>query len=334
VEKTVDVHESSQVAEVRRLVAEMAADLDMSQADLGRAALVATEACTNLVKYGRNGRATVSTYREGGACGIQLVAMDDGPGFADFDASSRDGHSTSGSLGIGLGAIIRVSDLFEVHTARGIGSVLLTRIAKDAVLPTARSGSLMVGGRSTPFPGEQACGDAWACAQAGRWQRLCVVDGLGHGPLAASAAGEAIGVFLGAGESATPAEIVTLAHAALRSGRGAVMAVLAIDTAAGQSVFAGVGNITGRLQVDGQTHHCISTDGVVGYNMRPVRDRPMPWGRSGIVMMATDGLGSRWSVARHADLLARHPALIAAVLHRDFARDSDDSTIAVAKEVP
>ena len=112
-EATLDVNETSQVAEVRREVADIAARIRLGENDRGRAALVATEAATNLVKYAKHGTVTVSAWTHGTANGLDIVASDRGPGFADFEASARDGHSTGGSLGIGLGVIQRSSDAFD-----------------------------------------------------------------------------------------------------------------------------------------------------------------------------------------------------------------------------
>ena len=331
-ETTLDVNEPSQVAEVRRLVADIGAGQGMSAADLGRAALVATETGTNLVKYARHGTVTVSAFTEGSATGVELVATDRGPGFADFQASARDGHSTGGSLGIGLGAIMRASDAFDVYTVEAQGSVFFSRIAKGGVLPAPQG--LGVAARSMPKRGQVECGDAWAFARAGRWQRLCVADGLGHGPLAASASAQAMEVFRAAGESDSPAAIIRRAHAALKATRGVVMGVVAIDSAARTACYAGVGNIVGVLNAGGQHHHLLSIDGVVGYNMRAARDQALPWAADGVAILASDGLSSRWNIARYPGLMQRHPALVAAVLFRDFARDNDDATVAVAMERP
>ena len=317
---------------MRRLVADIGARLALSPADLGRAMLVATEAGTNLVKYARHGTMSVSEFVQGGATGVQIVVADRGPGLPDFQASARDGHSTGGSLGIGLGAILRASDSFDVYTVEAQGLVLFSRVAKGGLL--APPEGLAVAARSAPKHGQVECGDAWAFARAGRWQRLCVTDGLGHGPLAASASAQAMEVFRSAPESDSPAEIIRRTHAKLKSTRGVVMGVVAIDAKARQAVFAGVGNITGMLYAGGQPHHLLSIDGVVGYNMRTARDHVLPWAGDGVVIMASDGLSTRWNVARYPGLLARHPALIAAVLYRDFARDNDDATVAVAMETP
>ncbi len=331
-EATLDVNEPSQVAEVRRMVAEVGARFGLTAVDLARAALVATETATNLVKYGKHGTVTVSGFVEGDTSGIDMVAADRGPGFADFQVSARDGHSTGGSLGIGLGAIMRAADAFDVYTVQAQGSAFFARIARGAQLPSA--GGLRVAARSAPKRGQIECGDAWAFCRAGRLQRLAVADGLGHGPLAASAAAQAMDIFRAAPERDSPAQIIKRAHAALKGTRGVVMGVAAIDAQARTALYSGVGNIAGILLAGGQSHHLLSIDGVVGYNMRDARDQVLPWARDGVVILASDGLTTRWNVARYPGLMERHPALVAAVLFRDFARDNDDATIAVAMERP
>jgi hypothetical protein len=55
------------------------------------------------------------------------------------------------------------------------------------------------------------------------------------------------------------------------------------------------------------------------------------WPRDGILIMHSDGLQSRWDLARYPGLLARQPALIAGVLLRDFRRDRDDASVLIMK---
>lgn len=330
-EKTVEVIEQSQVAEVRRLAAELGRAQGLNEADLGRAALVATEASTNLVKYGRKGRVTVDTFGEEGVAGVQFIAVDNGPGIADFPTAARDGHSTGGSLGLGLGVITRASDLFELYSLPGQGCALVSRVARQRVLPPAPRGRLEIGARRVAMPGQVECGDDWASARSGRWQRLCVVDGLGHGPLAASAAREAISVFGQSREADSPSEILNRCHQALRSTRGAVMAVVAIDTEAGALSFAGVGNINATVYSPAGPSHLLSTEGIVGYQMRTVRGVERPWSAADTLVMCSDGLSGRWNLARYPGLLERHPVLVASVLLRDFSRGNDDATVLVAR---
>jgi anti-sigma regulatory factor (Ser/Thr protein kinase) len=334
VETTIDVVEQSQVGQVRRLATDLGRAQGLTEEDIGRAALVATEMSTNLVKYGKSGTVTLSRYHEDGAEGLQLVAADKGPGFPDFAASTRDGHSTGGSLGIGLGVIMRASDLFDTYTRLDQGSAILSRVARDRVGPVVPTDSrLAVGSRQMPKSGEVECGDAWAHASCGRWERLCIVDGLGHGPLAAVAAQEAVAAFRTAPETHMPADIIQACHDALRSTRGAVMAVVAIDRDAGAFHFAGVGNIAGMLYSGISTNHLLSTEGIVGHRMRTVRTVERGWSAGDAVILSTDGLSGRWNASDYPGLLQRHPVLIASILFRDFARATDDATVVVARDL-
>ena len=331
-ETTLEVREASQVAEVRRLAAELGRAEKLSVEESGRLALVATEASTNLVKYGKRGTVTLTRYVDQAQRGVQLIAVDSGPGFADFLTASRDGNSTSGSLGIGLGVITRSSTFFDVYSVPGQGTAMVARVARGVLRKTVTSPSaFQFAARSTPMRGQVECGDAWSVRDFGKRQLVCLVDGLGHGPLAALAAQSAVSVFEAAGADETPNDIVMRAHLQLKDTRGAVMAVLALDHAAGSAEFCGVGNITAAIFRGSETQHLLSVDGTVGYRLRPVRSRLATWGSEAVAILYTDGVSGRWSPAKYPGLLARHPSLVASVLFRDHARDTDDATIVVAR---
>ena len=331
-ETTIEVSEASQVAEVRRVAAELARAEKMTEAECGRLALVATEASTNLVKYGKAGTVTVTRFAEGGQHGVQLVAVDRGPGFADFASASRDGLSTSGSLGIGLGVIMRSSTLFDVYSIPGEGTALLSRVAHGVARKTILAAPpFESAARSTPKKGQAECGDGWSVRDFGKRQRICVVDGLGHGPLAALASARAISVFEAARQEATPAEIVLQAHEELRDTRGAVMAVLSLDRDAGSADFCGIGNIAAAIHLGTDSKHLLSVEGIVGYRLRAARTHTVPWEPTAVAILYTDGVSGRWGPSKYPGLLSRHPSLIASVLFRDHARDTDDATIVVAR---
>jgi anti-sigma regulatory factor (Ser/Thr protein kinase) len=332
-ETTVEVVEQSQVGQVRRLALEFGRAQGLSEGDLGRAALVATEVSTNLVKYGKGGAVTLDRFFDEGSVGIQMIAVDDGPGFPDFPASLRDGHSTSGTLGIGLGAMLRASDLFDTYTGAGQGSAILSRVARDRLGPARSSARLALGWRRAAKDGQMECGDAWGHASSGPWERLCLVDGLGHGPLAAIASATALAVFRSAPESDTPEDIIRKCHAEMNTTRGAVMAVVAIHVAAGRLLFAGVGNIAAMLHSGEGSEHLLSTDGIVGHRLRKVRMTESVWAAGDTVVLSSDGLSGRWNLARYPGLLQRHALLVASVLFRDFARDTDDATVLVARDL-
>ena len=78
--------------------------------------------------------------------------------------------------------------------------------------------------------------------------------------------------------------------------------------------------------------HAVSLNGTLGHGVRRFREYSYPWDPRALFVMHSDGLGSRWSFDEYRGLRQRHPALVAAVLYRDFAREHDDVTIVVGRE--
>ena len=81
--------------------------------------------------------------RDDGRPGIEMVTIDAGPGFRDTGAALRDGHSTSGTLGIGLGAIRRLADFCDLYSVPGHGTALVARFwpaPRPAPVPLRRAG--------------------------------------------------------------------------------------------------------------------------------------------------------------------------------------------------
>lgn len=65
---------------------------------------------------------------------------------------------------------------------------------------------------------------------------------------------------------------------------------------------------------------------------RIMEDRS-PWDAESVLVLHSDGISSRWSLEQYPGLRDCHPALIAGVLHRDFRKGHDDSTVVVIREV-
>ena len=310
-ETTITIDDPSRIAEVRRAAVLLGQTMGLTPELIAQASLVTSELCTNILKYAERGELWLSTLTANGAAyGLDIVALDRGPGIVNFDAAARDGFSTGGSLGIGLGT-----------------AVMLRLHEKKVVVPADEG--FIVASRMTPIRGENVSGDSWSSLCFDHSLGVAVVDGLGHGPKAAEAAHAAIEAFHRSVREVGPARAIELAHQALLSTRGAVMAVACIDGAAQTLRFAGLGNISAVVHSQGTTTRLGSTDGTVGYGVRKARESSVAWTPRSTLIMNTDGLSSRWSLAKHPGLLSRHPVLIAAVLHREFARNTDDATVVV-----
>ena len=286
---------------------------------------------TNLVKHAGNGTILLQRIQENGTSGLRLIAIDKGPGIPDVTRALQDGHSTAGSMGTGLGAVRRLSDTFEVYSAMGLGTVILADF-----WPESRSSSVHgivhTSAVSEPIHGEIECGDGWGHRRFPDSIVLMVVDGLGHGVLAAEAAREAERVLAHA-QSDSPFQILQDIHDMLKKTRGAAAAVARIQESKGLLSFAGVGNISAAIVSPGVSRSMTSHNGTVGHNMPRIQEFTYPWNKNNVFIMHSDGLTSRWDLERYPGIWSRHPSLISAVLHRDFSRGRDDATVLVAKTI-
>lgn len=123
--------------------------------------LAVAELTTNITKHAVDGSLLLRVLRNQTVAGVEVVAVDGGPGMADVPAALRDGMSTVGTLGIGLGAVQRLADTFDIHSQPGSGTVQLARFWPRPPHPSV-TGEAAVGGITRPIGGEQVCGDAWA----------------------------------------------------------------------------------------------------------------------------------------------------------------------------
>lgn len=326
------VNEASRVAEARRIASACAARLGFDDAETGRVALIATEMATNLVKHARDGELLVRELPEERELGLELLAIDRGPGIGDVARSLRDGYSSAGSPGTGLGAIARGADEFDIDSRVGHGTVLMARLCAKPKRHCAVGGDerTVLGAVCLPIEGEHECGDAWSVRRIGTVWRIIVADGVGHGPLAASAADAA----LAAAElqpHASPAATLEAMHKALRRTRGAAVTVVQIDSARDTLHYAGIGNVTGTIVGAAANRHLVSHNGTLGHNVRAIHEMTERWSPGDLLVLHTDGLGSRWALAGYPGLAGRHPSVVAAVLYRDLKRGHDDVTVVAIK---
>ena len=328
----IEVTESSQTGEARRKVAEFAQELQLGEIRSGAAALAATEMATNLVKHAGNGTMLLQCIRENGSSGLRLIAIDKGPGIADVTRALKDGHSTAGSMGTGLGAVRRASDAFEIYSEMGVGTLIRADFWPDNRSKPGAQKNVHTAAVSEPVQGEIECGDGWGQRRFPDSLVLMVVDGLGHGTLAAEAAREAERVVA---ESRTdsPVQILQDIHDALRKTRGAAVAVARIREGKGLISYAGVGNISGCVVSPRVSRSMASHNGTVGHQMPRVQEFTYPWNADSVVIMHSDGLTSRWDLERYPGIWTKHPSLVSAVLHRDFWRRRDDVTVLAAKTI-
>ena len=323
------VTEVSQVGQARRAAVRAAESTGLTEEARGEVAIIATELANNLVRYGKDGRFFVQPMQQPGWTCVQMLAVDSGPGIADLQRSMQDGVSTGGTPGTGLGAVRRLSDDFDIYSALGQGTLVLSRVGVRSKNSATRAFEWAA--ISTPAPRETVCGDVWRIAEHNGELAVMVADGLGHGPLAAEAGNRAADLFDGLVANVHPAAFCELAHQALAGSRGAALAVAHVSTA-GRVRYAGVGNIAGSILGGPSNRGLSSQNGTIGVQVRRVQEFEYEWPQRGVLVMHSDGLTSRWSLDAYQGLAARHPAIIAAALYRDCLRGRDDATVVVVKK--
>lgn len=134
-------------------------------------AVALAEAATNLTRHAVGGAIVVREVRLGRYAGLEFLAIDAGPGIADVRHALRDGVSSAGTMGCGLGAVSRLADAFDIHSVVGRGTVLAARFwpRDSAGEPVVRAEPTVVG-LTRAISGERVCGDAWAAKPAGAWR--------------------------------------------------------------------------------------------------------------------------------------------------------------------
>jgi anti-sigma regulatory factor (Ser/Thr protein kinase) len=322
------INHASDVAAARRAGQKLADAMGFGETRAGQLAIIVTEAATNILKHAGEGTVYISAAQSPAGPGVDVLAVDAGPGIADLPTSLRDGVSTTGTAGTGLGALHRLSDEFDVYSVRGNGAAFFMRLWRDSPAPHACG--VDIGALCVPLAGEDECGDGWAVACGAHGATLLAADGLGHGPEAARAAAGAIG-SLEKRPASGAGELVASSHEALRITRGAALAAARIDFAAGELRFAGIGNIGGAVY-DGEARRAlVSHNGIVGHNMRKVQEFVLPFPPGALCILHSDGIQTQWDLASYPGLVAASPALIAAMLMRDFIRRRDDAMVLVVR---
>jgi anti-sigma regulatory factor (Ser/Thr protein kinase) len=317
------VEDPSAAAACRGVALTMAGRLDFPAARADQLALAVTEAASNLDKHASQGAMLLRVARDGGTPGIEMVTIDAGPGVADTAAARRDGHSTSGTLGIGLGAIDRLADFYDLYSVRGHGTALVARF-----WPRPRPGTPRYAGLARPITGETECGDVFGVAEADGSVTGVLCDGLGHGPLAASAAMEAVTAILEE-PAAEPAILVERAHRRMNHTRGGAVGVVQVT---GPVIrFAGLGNISAMILADATRKGMLSVPGIAGHQARTIRqfDYDAPPGAA--IIMHSDGLSNRWDPRVLPGLSGRDPLVVAAALLAEAGTRRDDAGVLVLK---
>lgn len=335
----VPVSEMSEVGTARRFAVALAESLGSSETVCGRVALVATELATNLVLHAGEGQLLLQLVAQGDGRFLEVLSVDNGPGM-DTVKCLRDGFSSGGTSGNGLGAVQRLSSEFDLYSQPAHGCVVLSRIALPAsagvtagawetVVRDGPSEGWRWGALAVAAPGEAVVGDTWRIVTDGNDLSVMLADGLGHGPLASLASEAAAETFRTSAANGLPA-FFTQAHDALRSTRGAAVAAAVCQAGTGSLQYISIGNVSASILTrSGEQKRLLSDNGTVGAAMRLRAPMKYAWNDGDRLVMHSDGISARWTGKEYPNHMQHHPAVLSALLFRDLGRGRDDATVMV-----
>lgn len=329
--KSYKVADRSYFALLKKEIHALAVSAGFSEARVGEIDIIVSEMVTNLVKHAGEGLIFVKLLEEGSIQGIEIISVDDGPGMSDVTRMVADGVSTTNTLGHGLGAMKRLANVFQIYSQKDWGTVILVRVFETEPVyrkkhPVAEIKSVVLA-----KPGEDVCGDGFFFTQSKDHVRLFLGDGLGHGPDAAQAIQTAGKAFL-ALESTDPVDIIRQLHPSVKKTRGLVGTCAVFDLKARKWRLCGVGNIATKIIGPSLLKNYMAYNGIIGLNVpNTLNSQEIAYEKSQQIIMCSDGLKSKWDVVRYPAITRYDLSITAATLIKDFARQTDDMSVAACK---
>jgi len=119
---TMSLNASEDVVRMRSAVRQAAITQGLSLVDQTKIVTAASELARNALDYGGGGAVDVELVQNGTRPGVRLTFVDRGPGIADIEQALKDGYTTGGGLGLGLGGAKRLSNEFSIVSQPGAGT--------------------------------------------------------------------------------------------------------------------------------------------------------------------------------------------------------------------
>lgn len=324
--KWLEIDGPSSVAVARRFARTVATAVGFPEVRTEEAVIVVSELATNIVKYAGSGRMLVQWMPHARGYRLAIVASDKGPGIGDVALMMTDRQSSGGSAGIGLGAVKRLSDRFDIHSTPGGGTIVACEFLAPGL---GLHPSIELAGLFLAHPDEDISGDRWQAWETPHGLRLALIDGMGHGPQAAEAAGTIVDMLAGHAQL-PPAEALGSVMRDYRNLRGGVASVADIDASRGEIGYANIGNIASMRFRPGEIKRFPTRNGFVGNRSAEPLAETAAAGTGDYLIFHSDGLK-----AVGADMLlplnGHNCLLMAAWLLENGEVLKDDVTIVIAR---
>ncbi|MBD3268142.1 SpoIIE family protein phosphatase [bacterium] len=324
---------SSDVYVARTKAGGLATQMGFGKKNVEEITIVASELATNMLVHAGKGMLILTALANEEQGGIQIEAVDSGPGFSDWEKAVTDGYSTSDSMGYGLGTANRLMDELEImKESKGNRGAHI--IARKWLRQTPDMGNpcpFDIGVATRAHPGMKLNGDHYVIKRDRSTVLVAVIDGVGHGQYAHRASQKAAEYI----ESHHHEPFENLFQGTFRNcrgTRGVVMAILRLDWKRETATFASIGNIEVKIWNRDQKIDFPLRRGIVGVNAPKPLISQHAWNPENIVVLFSDGLTSRWKWNDISHLLSRSANDMARELLYLFGKNNDDATVMVIKK--
>lgn len=123
-DESLPIRDGQDVVRVRQAVRDRAVRMGFSLIEQTKLVTAASELARNTLDHGRGGFMLLDEVNHGGRPGIRLTFKDQGPGIADIAQALRDGFTTGGGLGLGLGGAKRLMSEMDIESTPGQGTTI------------------------------------------------------------------------------------------------------------------------------------------------------------------------------------------------------------------
>ena len=126
-EKNVLIRDEYDIVCARSVAEQMAAEIGLGIGDQSRLATAVSELAQNIVRHAGGGVVDFQQICQEGKSGLEIVAVDSGPGIPDMELAMQDGYTTGEGSGEGLPSTKRLVDEFEIDSRPGMGTTVTIR---------------------------------------------------------------------------------------------------------------------------------------------------------------------------------------------------------------
>lgn len=124
-DERIPVRSVDDIIKARQLVRDSAIAQGLSLVDQTKLITAASELARNTLVHGKGGDMRLEMLNDGARRGVRVTFSDQGPGITDMALAMKDGYSSGGGLGLGLGGAKRLVNEFTIESEPGKGTKVM-----------------------------------------------------------------------------------------------------------------------------------------------------------------------------------------------------------------